>query len=762
MRRSRRLRAERQEIQEREHALAQQAAAEIVIAQAWLARDDLSEASAAIERARVIAPAHPGLDDMDAAIDRRRDEIEARRRQEDDARRQAEVARQRAEDEARRKAEEDARRKKAAEDARRRAAEEERRRVEADARRKAGRGGACRPRRSKRSAKRKKKPPARPRKRLEGSEEEADARQRPRHDSKKAEEANASPPTGRLKAEADPPRRGQRAEEARRLEEARRYEEERRQQELRRRAEQEAQRKADEEAKKADAERQAAEAARRAAEEDARRKAAEDKRLKTEADARRRAEEENKRKAEADARRRADEDARRKAEEAALAAQQVAAERARRAEEEAEGAASRRHATEPATASADVAQDAPMPLMSPASEARAGAGTKQIVPIAAAAVILLGLIGFGIWQFSGSGGEQPQATTPATPGPTAPAAPQQSTPPVAQTPSDPATPAPEVAAVPAPAGPSAPTDPPTATSATVPADALRQITALVQRDQLPQALAAAEKVLPIAPADPQLVQALMALQRRAQDVAQRAKDDAAKLGAQKSAAALFNDGASKEAEASTRARGGDRAGSVRSLLAAADSYGKAAGQARDVNEKTTADEATRAREAEEKRVADLRAKEQADSLARQEQERRQKEQARVEPTPPAALPKPAPGPPPTAPPAAPKPAQDEEVGAGSPPSVRGGVRKHGRQRRDARLPRRPNAAAGRGLQAVPLLRTRRQHPAHRVRPAADAGHGGGQGDDRVSASIGTTDGEHRRAAVRAEREGTGWRIEGVK
>ena len=98
-------------------------------------------------------------------------------------------------------------------------------------------------------------------------------------------------------------------------------------------------------------------------------------------------------------------------------------------------------------------------------------------------------------------------------------------------------------------------------------------------------------------------------------------------------------------------------------------YGKAAGQARDVNEKTTADEATRAREAEEKRVADLRAKEQADSLARQEQERRQKEQARVEATPPAALPKPAPGLPPTAPPAAPNPAQDEE-------SVRAALRQY--------------------------------------------------------------------------------------
>jgi serine/threonine-protein kinase len=567
------LRAERQQMRDREFALEQQAAAELVIAQAWLARDDLAEAAAALDRARMIAPAYPDLEKVAAAIEARRADIDARRRADEEARRQAELARARAEEESRRRAEEESRRKAA--DAARRKAEEETRR--------------------------------------------------------KADE------------------------------------------EARRRADEEARRKADEEA------RRAAEAARRTAEEEARQRA-EAERRRLEAEAQRKAAEEK-------ARREAEEEARRKAEEAEAAARAlIAAEQERRrlaAEQETArlraeaetrrkderiteqldvegdrkkakrkrpGEVGERHeaptprpsdeAPAPIAAAATATTAAPLPLVSGAATApRAGGGAPQMLPLAAAAAVVVVLIGVGIWRFSGDdepAGQQPTAppsassATAAPPPPSAPAtaATQQ---PLSTTPT---TAAAQAASPPAAEAPPADVPSPTG-SKPAPTDAamerLRRDASLAMgRNQLAQALATVEKGLQLAPSDPELARMLTALAQTAGSAATRAREDAVKAGAQKTAETLFNEGSQQEAGAA-RLRVSDRPGSIRALVAAADSYTRAAAAARDAAERAAAAEAARLREAEEKRQADLaRAKEQADAQAKLELERKQRE-ARAEP-----------------------------------------------------------------------------------------------------------------------------------
>ena len=149
-----------------------------------------------------------------------------------------------------------------------------------------------------------------------------------------AEEIRAEEEEARRKAEEEARRKAE-EEEARRKaeEEARRKAEE---EEARRKAEEEARRKAEEE----EARRKAEEEARRKAEEEACRKAEEEARRKAEEEARQKAEEEARRKAEEEERLRlaAEEEARRKAEEEALQKAQ-AEEKARREQEEIEEAA---------------------------------------------------------------------------------------------------------------------------------------------------------------------------------------------------------------------------------------------------------------------------------------------------------------------------------------------------------------------------------------------------------------------------------------
>ena len=369
--------------------------------------------------------------------------------------------------------------------------------------------------------------------------------------------------------------------------------------------------------------------------------------------------------------------------------------------------------------------------------------------MAAAAVVLLALIGFGIWRFAG-GDDPPRVSTPATPAPTTPAAtsPQPAAPasPQPPPPAPSPAPAPTVAEAPptvAPATPATPTT--TVTPPRVPAEAIRTINALVQRDQLPQALAAAEKVIPIAPADPQLgAGAHVAAAAGAGDRAPNERRGREARRARSPPNASFREGAQAEADAASRARGGDRAGSIRALLSAAQMFGKAVNEARAINEKTAAEEtARRQREAEDKRLADLKAREQADALAKQQEfERRQKEQqARVDPPPP--LPKPLPGPPPGSGPApAMTQAQEEE-------NVRATLRAYeaAYEALDVNAVMRINPrvsereARGR-LQAVPIVRDGDRHPADQFGPARMRAFVSGTRDDRVSAAVRTPDGEH--------------------
>jgi hypothetical protein len=325
--------------------------------------------------------------------------------------------------------------------------------------------------------------------------------------------------------------------------------------------------------------------------------------------------------------------------------------------------------TEPAKPTEAAVPVAPVPppavalakagLMSaPPPATRAGAGAKQMVPIAAAAGVVLVLLGVGIWQFSG--GDDPVTTNTATSPPAATTAPV--TPPAPQAAPAPSTTPPAATDTP-PVAPTAPpaTDPPavatpTADSAAV--DAMRrQATQLMQRNDRLQALAVVEKGLRASPGDGQLQQMVTTLLRDAQQSTASAKDTAVKAEAPKFAESMFGEGTRLEAEAAAKARAADRPGSIRSLIAAADAFGKSTAAASDASAKASAAEAQRQREAEEKqRLADLaREKQLAD--AKLEADRKLKEQPRPE----VPQPPPAAVPPKGNAPALPSPAADEEA-----------------------------------------------------------------------------------------------------
>ena len=262
-----------------------------------------------------------------------------------------------------------------------------------------------------------------------------------------------------------------------------------------------------------------------------------------------------------------------------------------------------------------------------------------MVPLAAAAVVVLVLLGVGIWQFSGD--DDPVAiNTPASPpapsAPVAPPAPQAAPAPSTTPPAATDTPPAPLTAPPATEAPAVAT--PTADTAA--ADAMRrQAAQLMQRNERLQALAIVEKGLRASPGDAQLQQMVTTLLRDAQQSTASARDEAVKAEAPKFAERVFGEGTRLEADAAAKARAADRAGSIRSLFAATDAFGKSTAAARDASAKASAAEAQRQREAEDKRLAELaREKQLAD--AKLEADRKLKEQPRPEvpPPPPAAIP----------------------------------------------------------------------------------------------------------------------------